>query len=70
MLFIIGTRTFHWGSDRTPGMQRCGNCGYSGQFVRKKSIRTLALFFVIPVLPLWKIRDLGECPNCRTRYPL
>ncbi|MDQ3539180.1 MAG: hypothetical protein M3440_00695 [Chloroflexota bacterium] len=68
MLFIIGTRTFHWGSDRTPDAQTCGNCGYSGQFVWKKAIRTLALFFLIPVLPLGEIRHLRQCPNCDTRY--
>lgn len=68
MLFIVGTQTFHWGSDRTPDVQRCGNCEYRGQFVRRWSIRTLALFFVIPVLPLGKIHDLRQCPDCNTRY--
>lgn len=68
MFLVVGTRTFHWGSDRTPGMQTCGNCGYSGQFIRKRAIRTVALFFVLPVLPLGKIRHLRQCPNCNTRY--
>lgn len=68
MFLVAGTRTFHWGSDRTPSVWTCANCGYHGQFVQKKAIRTLALFFVIPVLPLGKIRHFHECPNCHTRF--
>lgn len=68
MLLIIGTRTVHWGSDRAPDVLRCGNRGYSGQCVRRRSIRTLALFFIIPILPLGKVHDLRQCPNCNTRF--
>ena len=69
MFLVAGTRTILWGSDRTPGVRTCANCGFSGQFIQKKAIRTLALFFVIPVLPLGKIRHLHECPSCHTRFP-
>lgn len=65
---VLGTRTFHWGADRTPDLQTCPNCGYSGQFIRKQAIRVLTLFFLIPVLPLGKIRHLRQCPSCNTRY--
>jgi hypothetical protein len=67
-LLVIGTRTFHWGSDRAADVQTCPNCGYSGQFIQQKAIRTLALFFVIPIFPLGKIRHLRQCPSCNTRY--
>jgi ribosomal protein S27AE len=71
MFFILlfGTRSFTWGSDRILGVRTCENCGFSGQFFAKRAIRAVTLFLVIPVLPLGRVRHLGQCPNCGARYP-
>lgn len=68
-IFIIGTRVFHWGSDRAPAVQTCNACGFHGQFIARRAIRAVTLFFVLPVLPLGKIRHVRQCPNCGARYP-
>ena len=68
MILIIGTRTFRWGSARTDYLRTCPNCGYYGYFTRKKQIRTLALFFVIPIFPLGGVSEVDECPNCHMRF--
>ncbi len=65
---IIGMRTFYWGSDRSPDVRTCANCGYTGQFIGKRALRALTLFFVIPVFPRGGIRHLRQCPSCNTRY--
>lgn len=65
---VLGTRTLHWGSGRSTDVRTCPNCGNSGQFIEKRGIRVLTLFFVIPVLPLGRVRHLRQCPSCNTRY--
>jgi len=65
---VLGTRTIYWGSNRTMSAHKCANCRYSGQFIQKRAIRILTLFFLIPVLPLGKVRYLSQCPSCGTRY--
>lgn len=65
---IIGMRFFTWGSQPAPNQMRCGHCGTVGTFVKKQGMRFLTLFFIIPVLPLSGIKDLLQCPVCRTKY--
>lgn len=67
-MLIIGTHFFTWGSQMTANPWRCGKCGHAGQFVSKKGMRFLTLFFIIPVIPLSGVSHIVECPNCRTRY--
>lgn len=67
-MFIIGTRFFTWGSDRTAEMMHCGTCGATTQFIRKSGMRFITLFFVIPVIPISGATQLQQCPQCKTRY--
>ncbi len=66
MILVFGTKTFRWGSERTAYLKTCPQCGYYGYFLRKKSIRALTLFFVIPILPLGGITTVDVCPQCNT----
>ncbi|HEX8476144.1 MAG TPA: hypothetical protein VF666_19245 [Pyrinomonadaceae bacterium] len=66
--FIIGTRFLTWGSESGPQQMRCSQCGVVGNFVRKKGMNFITLFFVVPVIPISGVKQLWQCPNCRTRY--
>lgn len=57
-----------WISGTTPDPMRCGQCGAVAPFIRKRGLRCITLFFIVPVLPISAVKDLVECPNCRTRY--
>lgn len=67
-MLIIGTRFFTWGSGTTPNAMRCAQCGTVAPFLQKRGMRCLTVFFLVPVLPISGVKDLAECPNCRTRY--
>jgi hypothetical protein len=67
-MLIIGTHFFCWKVGLTQEAWRCGNCGTGTPFAIKKGMRFLTLFFVIPVLPLSRVKHLIECPSCSTRY--
>jgi hypothetical protein len=67
-MLIIGTHFFTWGSETTMESWRCGQCGHFGNFVRKKGMRFLTLFFIIPVIPLSGVKHMVQCPNCDTKY--
>jgi hypothetical protein len=67
-MLIIGTKVFFWGSEVTAALMRCGTCGNAAQFLRKKGMRFLTLFFIIPVIPLSGMMHVAECPQCKTRY--
>jgi len=67
-MLIIGTRVFFWGSDMTSEVWRCGTCGNAGPFRRKKGMRFITLFFIIPVIPISGVMHVAECPQCKTRY--
>ena len=67
-MLIIGTRVFFWGSEMTSELMRCGTCGAAAQFRRKKGMRFITLFFVIPVIPISGVMHVAECPQCKTRY--
>jgi zinc-ribbon family len=68
MIFIIGTRFFVWGSERTNEAMHCDNCGTIAPFLIKKGMTFITLFFVIPVIPISGMKHLLQCPNCKTRY--
>ena len=65
---IIGTHFFSWGSQPAGDRLKCGHCGAVGTFIKKKGMLFLTLFFIIPVLPISGIKDLLQCPVCRTKY--
>jgi hypothetical protein len=65
---IIGTHFFSWGSQAAADRLKCGHCGAVDTFIKKKSMLFLTLFFIIPVLPISGIKDLLQCPVCRTKY--
>ncbi len=68
--FIIGTHFFTWGGDRTPQQMRCGECGTAANFILKKGMRFITLFFVVPIIPISGVNQLAQCPNCKARYQL
>ena len=65
---IIGTDYFTWGRELTPQPIQCGNCGQLTNFIMKKGMRFVTIFFFIPVIPVSGVTQLVECPNCKTRY--
>jgi DNA-directed RNA polymerase subunit RPC12/RpoP len=68
MFLIIGTKFFSWGSSKTPETIRCSQCGTLAQFTEKTGMRFIALFFIVPAIPISGKRKLIECPNCKTRF--
>lgn len=67
-MLIIGTRFFVWGSTLTPQQMHCAQCGAMRNFVMKKGMRFITLFFIIPIVPISGVKQLVQCPNCSTRY--
>ncbi len=67
-MIIIGTHFFVWGSQRMAEAMRCGQCGSVAQFIIKKGMRFITIFFVIPVIPISGVKNLMQCPNCGARY--
>ena len=67
-IFIIGTRFFSWGSEPSGQTLRCSQCATVGNFVARKGMRFITLFFVVPVLPISGVKHLLQCPTCGTRY--
>jgi hypothetical protein len=65
---IIGTHFFSWGSQPAANQLKCGKCGTVGTFTRKKGMLFVTLFFIIPVLPISGIKDLLQCPVCKTKF--
>jgi hypothetical protein len=68
--FIIGTHFFKWGSERTSQPMHCSRCGTVSNFIMKKGMRFITLFFVVPVIPLSGIKELVQCPTCGTRFQM
>lgn len=66
--FIVGTKFFTWGSERAPQQMRCGQCGTVANFILKKGMRFITVFFIIPVIPISGVRQFMQCPTCGTRY--
>jgi DNA-directed RNA polymerase subunit RPC12/RpoP len=70
MFLIVGTKFFAWGSEKTPDMIRCSNCGTLAQFTEKSGMNFITLFFIVPVIPISGRKKMIECPNCRTRFQM
>lgn len=68
--FIIGTRFFSWGGDRTPQQMQCGQCSTVANFTLKKGMNFITLFFIIPIIPISGVKQLAQCPTCKARYQL
>ncbi len=68
MFFIIGTHFFVWGGQLLAEQMRCGRCGTVANFVLKKGMNFVTIFFVIPVIPISGIKHIAQCPNCKARY--
>jgi hypothetical protein len=67
-VLIIGIHFFTWGAERTTESLHCGQCGSILPFFIKKGMRFITLFFIIPVIPISGVKQILECPNCKTRY--
>lgn len=67
-MIIIGMRFFSWGSEHTERAWQCGQCKTVAQFIRRKGMRFLTLFFFIPVCPLSGVKHLVRCPTCGAQY--
>ena len=67
-MIIIGTKFFVWGSELMAQASRCGQCGTVAQFILKKGMRFITIFFVIPICPISGIKEMMQCPNCGARY--
>jgi len=68
MFFIIGTKFFTWGSQKTNDMIRCTQCGALTQFTEKTGMNFISLFFIIPTIPISGKKKMIECPNCKARF--
>ncbi len=72
MILLFGMKTFRWGSGRSDSVRTCPsscpNCSFYGYVERKKTIRAVTLFFVIPILPLSGVKTVNICPNCHVEY--
>lgn len=68
MIILLGTRYLAWGDERTPTIWHCPNCEQDAYFIRKRGVRAVALFFLIPVFPLGRVEHFTQCPNCGARY--
>lgn len=68
MFFIIGTKYFTWGSEKTTTPIRCSQCNIVSPFTEKTGMNFLTLFFIIPTIPLSGKTKLIECPNCKARF--
>lgn len=67
-MLIIGVHFFSWGSERTPNIMPCEQCGAKTTFIIKKGMRFITVFFIIPVIPVSGVKHILQCPNCGTRY--
>ncbi len=68
MILVFGIKTFRWGSNQTDYLRTCPICGFYGYFARKKTIRAVTLFFLIPIIPLSGITIVDVCPRCNTPF--
>ena len=66
-MLIIGMRFVTWGSAGSGRRMHCGNCVTVGEFIDRKGMRFITLFF-IPVIPISGTKHLLQCPTCGTRY--
>ncbi|RYX85692.1 hypothetical protein EON83_04970 [bacterium] len=67
-MIIFGIKFWAWGSSTTQRIWKCWKCGFEGQFIEKKGMNFITLYFVIPTIPVSGVKTLVECPRCKTRY--
>ena len=67
-MLIIGLKFFSWLIGQVEHSMRCGQCGFAGNFNRRKGMRFITLFFIIPTIPVSGFSHILECPGCKTRY--
>lgn len=67
-MIIFGTKFFAWGSLLTANVWHCSKCGHQGQFIQKKGMNFFTLYWIIPVFPISKIKEMVQCPNCKAKY--
>jgi hypothetical protein len=67
-MIIIGTRFFSWGSQAADHATRCQKCGAMAPLLLKTGMWFVTVFFVIPIIPISRVKHMLECPNCHTRY--
>jgi hypothetical protein len=65
LLLIWGLRTFY--HTISQGVFHCRKCGGDRQYRHRAGRRFFTLFF-IPVIPLKKVGEHGQCMTCKTRY--
>lgn len=68
MFLILGSKFVTFGSDKTPEMIRCSQCGALTQFTEKTGMNFITLFFLVPVIPISGKKRFIECPNCKARF--
>lgn len=59
---------FFWGMEMTSELMPCSECGNGAHFLRKKGMRVVTLFFIIPTIPISGVVHVAECRQCKTRY--
>ncbi len=67
-MLIIGLKFFSWIVGQTEEAMHCSQCGFSGNFNRRKGMRFITLFFIIPTIPVSGFSHITECTSCKTRY--
>lgn len=67
-MLIFGTKFWAWGSALTQAIWTCSKCGFHGQFIEKKGMTFFTLYWIIPIFPVSGMKQLAQCPQCKTRY--
>ena len=67
-MIVFGIKFWAWGSQLTNEVWRCLKCGYNGQFIQKKGMKFITLYWIIPTIPVSGISEIVQCPNCKTQY--
>ena len=67
-MIIFGIKFWAWGSQLTNEIWHCVRCGYDGQFIQKKGMKFITLYWIIPTIPVSGIQEIAQCPNCKAQY--
>ena len=67
-MIFFGTKFWAWGNVLTPDVWNCSKCGHQGPFIQKKGMNFLTLYFILPIIPLSKMKNIAQCPNCKAQY--
>ena len=61
-MIVFGIKFWAWGSQLTQQVWRCAKCGYNGQFIQKKGMKFITLYWIIPTIPVSGISEIGAVP--------